>query len=105
MTMFERSDGFAALPGGIGTLEELVEISTWAQLDRHSKPIILCNIEKYWTPLLTLFDHMRREKFIRAGLEVKFEVVERVEDVIPAFDYRLSITQGKVPVEPLRKTL
>jgi uncharacterized protein (TIGR00730 family) len=105
MTMFERSDGFAALPGGIGTLEELVEISTWAQLDRHSKPIILCNIEKYWTPLLTLFDHMRREKFIRAGLEVKFEVVERVEDVIPAFDYRLSITQGKVPVEPIRKTL
>ena len=51
------------------------------------------------------FDHMRREKFIRAGLEVKFEVVERVEDVIPAFDYRLSITQGKVPVEPIRKTL
>ena len=48
------------------------------------------------------FDHMRREKFIRAGLEVKFEVVE---DVIPAFDYRLSITQGKVPVEPIRKTL
>ena len=48
---------------------------------------------------------MRREKFIRAGLEVKFEVVERVEDVIPAFDYRLSITQGKVPVEPIRKTL
>ena len=51
------------------------------------------------------FDHMRREKFIRAGPEVKFEVVERVEDVIPAFDYRLSITQGKVPVEPIRKTL
>ena len=105
LLLFVRSDGFAALPGGIGTLEELVEISTWAQLDRHSKPIILCNIEKYWTPLLTLFDHMRREKFIRAGPEVKFEVVERVEDVIPAFDYRLSITQGKVPVEPIRKTL
>jgi uncharacterized protein (TIGR00730 family) len=41
MTMFERSDGFVALPGGLGTLEELVEISTWAQLDRHAKPIII----------------------------------------------------------------
>src|SRR4051794_33442441 len=49
MTMLERSDGFAALPGGIGTLEEFVEMSTWAQLDRHSKPIILCNIENYWS--------------------------------------------------------
>jgi len=105
MTMFERADGFVALPGGIGTLEELVEISTWAQLDRHSKPIILCNIEKYWTPLLTLFEHMRQEKFIRAELEFKLDVVERVEDVIPAFDYRLTATRGKVPVEPIRKTL
>lgn len=105
MTMFERADGFAALPGGIGTLEELVEISTWAQLDQHSKPIILCNVEKYWAPLLTLFEHMRREKFIRAELEFKLDVVERVEDVIPAFEYRLNTTRGKVPVEPIRKTL
>jgi uncharacterized protein (TIGR00730 family) len=105
MTMFERADGFVALPGGIGTLEELVEISTWAQLDQHRKPIILCNIEKYWTPLLTLFDHMRKEKFIRSELEFKLDVVERVEDVLPAFDYRLTATRGKVPVEPIRKTL
>jgi uncharacterized protein (TIGR00730 family) len=105
MTMFERADGFVALPGGIGTLEELVEISTWAQLDQHRKPIILCNIERYWTPLLTLFDHMRKEKFIRSELEFKLDVVEQVEEVLPAFDYRLSATRGKVPVEPIRKTL
>ena len=105
MTMFERADGFAALPGGIGTLEEFVEISTWAQLDRHNKPIILCNIEKYWSPLLTLLDHMRKEKFIRPELEFKLDVVERVEDVLAAFDYRLLSTRGKVPVEPIRKTL
>ena len=54
MTMFERSDGFVALPGGLGTLEELVEISTWAQLDRHAKPIILCDIDGYWAPLIKL---------------------------------------------------
>ena len=105
MTMFERSDGFAALPGGIGTLEEFVEISTWAQLERHSKPIILCNIEKYWSPLLTLLDHMRREKFIRPDLEFKLDVVERIEDVLPALDYRLMASRSKVPVEPIRKTL
>src|SRR4029450_3857272 len=61
MSMFEKADGFAALPGGIGTLEELVEVSTWAQLNQHSKPIILCNIENYWTPLLTLTHYMRAE--------------------------------------------
>ena len=75
MTMFERSDGFVAMPGGIGTLEELVEITTWAQLDRHNKPIILCNIDGYWDPLVTLFNHMRPEKFIREGLEFKLDVV------------------------------
>src|SRR5688500_13538460 len=76
MTMFERSDGFIVLPGGMGTLEELAEMSTWAQLDRHKKPIILCNIENYWQPLLVLLKHMRDEYFIRPGLELKVEVKE-----------------------------
>ena len=54
MTMFARSSGFVALPGGLGTLEELAEVSTWAQLGQHKKPIILCNVEGYWNPLVTL---------------------------------------------------
>ncbi|MET0482793.1 MAG: TIGR00730 family Rossman fold protein, partial [Aestuariivirgaceae bacterium] len=70
MSMFEKADGFVALPGGIGTLEELVEVSTWAQLNQHRKPIIIANIEGYWEPLLALVRHMRTEKFIRPGLEV-----------------------------------
>jgi uncharacterized protein (TIGR00730 family) len=105
MTMFERSDGFVALPGGIGTLEELVEISTWAQLDQHAKPIIICNIDGYWSPLITLIDHMRTEKFIREGLELKLDVVKSAEDVLPAFQHRMAQTKGKVPREPMRKTL
>jgi uncharacterized protein (TIGR00730 family) len=105
MTMFERSDGFAALPGGIGTLEELVEISTWAQLDRHAKPIIICNIDDYWAPLITLIDHMRAEKFIREGIELKLDVVEEAEEVLPAFEHRLAQVKGKVPIEPIRKVL
>ena len=65
--MFERADGFVALPGGIGTLEELVEQLTWAQLGRHKKPILLANINGYWDPLLTLIDHMRAQKFLPRG--------------------------------------
>jgi uncharacterized protein (TIGR00730 family) len=105
MTMFERSDGFVALPGGIGTLEELVEISTWAQLDQHAKPIIICNIDDYWSPLITLIAHMREEKFIREGLELKLDVVKSADDVLPAFLHRVGQRKGKVPIEPIRKTL
>lgn len=105
MSMFERSDGFVALPGGIGTLEELVEITTWAQLDRHNKPIILCNINSYWDPLVTLFNHMRDENFIRPELEFKMDVVRAAKDVVPAFRHRHSTSRGKVPLEPVRKTL
>jgi uncharacterized protein (TIGR00730 family) len=82
--MFEKSDAFVALPGGIGTLEELVEQLTWAQLGRHKKPIILANIAGFWEPFLGLLGHMRDEKFIRAGLEVRFVTVERAEQIVPA---------------------
>jgi uncharacterized protein (TIGR00730 family) len=101
MTMFARASGFVALPGGLGTLEELAEISTWAQLGQHAKPIILCNIQGYWDPLVTLLNHMRDENFIREGLEFKLDVVNKVADVIPAFEYRLKTTHEKMPAEPL----
>ena len=75
--MFEKATGFVALPGGVGTLEELAEITTWAQLGQHAKPLIVCNIENYWDPLLALLDHMRAESFIRAGMEVLVEEADR----------------------------
>ena len=81
--MFERADAFVALPGGIGTLEEVVEQITWAQLGRHRKPIVIANIGKFWNPLLALFDHMRALAFIRPGLDVECVVVERVEQILP----------------------
>jgi len=81
--MFERADGFVALPGGIGTLEELVEQLTWAQLGRHKKPILLANIEGYWDPLLTLIDHMRTQEFLPAAPRVDCLVADRVEDILP----------------------
>lgn len=83
MMMFTRSDAFVALPGGIGTLEELVEQLTWAQLGRHQKPIVVVNIDGFWTPFLALLEHMREQTFIREGLEVAFKVVDRAEDIVP----------------------
>ena len=81
--MFEHSDAFVALPGGIGTLEELVEQLTWQQLGRHSKPVLLANIEGFWEPLLALLAHMRETQFIRASLAVDILKAERVEDILP----------------------
>src|SRR4030088_3309009 len=81
--MFERSDAFIALPGGIGTLEELVEQLTWQQLGRHSKPILLANIENFWEPLLALLAHMRATEFIRPSLTVDILKAERVKDILP----------------------
>ncbi|UZE47439.1 TIGR00730 family Rossman fold protein [Rhodopseudomonas sp. P2A-2r] len=81
--MFERSDAFVALPGGIGTLEELVEQLTWQQLGRHSKPILLANIDNFWEPLLELLDHMRSTAFIRPTLPLEVLKAERVEDILP----------------------
>jgi uncharacterized protein (TIGR00730 family) len=81
--MFERADAFVALPGGVGTLEELVEQMTWAQLGRHKKPILLANINAFWDPLCALLEHMAALGFIRRGLEVNYLVVSRVDDILP----------------------
>jgi uncharacterized protein (TIGR00730 family) len=81
--MFEHADAFVALPGGIGTLEELVEQLTWAQLGRHKKPILALNIESFWDPLRALIDDMRRLDFIRAGLAVDLLIAEDVDEILP----------------------
>lgn len=81
--MFDRADAFVALPGGVGTLEELVEQLTWAQLGQHRKPILLADIDGFWEPFLKLIDHMRDMAFIRAGLSVNLLTVKRAEDILP----------------------
>ncbi|MGI9478026.1 MAG: TIGR00730 family Rossman fold protein [Hyphomicrobiaceae bacterium] len=96
MLMFKRADAFVALPGGIGTLEELVEQLTWSQLGQHGKPVVIANIADFWSPFLSLLEHMREQKFIRDGLEVSFEVVDRAEDIVPAVQ-RLAESTTPVP--------
>ena len=77
--MFESSDAFLALPGGIGTLEELVEILTWAQLERHSKPVGVMNIEDFWSPLFELLDHMKAEGFLHSASRAVPQVLKDVD--------------------------
>lgn len=84
--MFERADAFVALPGGIGTLEELVEQLTWVQLDRHRKPVLIADIAGFWRPLLNLFAHMRDHGFIRSDFEVRYLVAEKIADVLPMLE-------------------
>jgi hypothetical protein len=82
-TMFDRADAFVALPGGLGTLEELVEQLTWVQLGRHKKPILIANINGYWNPLLDLIEHMRAVKFVPSALNVDILVAKSVDDILP----------------------
>jgi uncharacterized protein (TIGR00730 family) len=93
--MFDRSDAFVALPGGVGTLEELVEQMTWSQLGRHTKPILLLDLNGFWRPLIDLLAHMRLHGFIRAGLELNYGVAEKVEDLIPMMQASYRRTGGQ----------
>ncbi|KAB0680107.1 TIGR00730 family Rossman fold protein [Aureimonas leprariae] len=94
--MFERSDAFVALPGGIGTLEEIIEIMTWGQLGRHAKPIAFANINGFWDPLSKLLDHMRAEGFIHTAHQVRPLVLDRAEDIVPAI-------AGAAPADPAER--
>ncbi len=94
--MFDRSDAFVALPGGIGTLEELVEQMTWAQLGRHEKPILLLSINGFWQPLLALFEHMRAHGFIREGLDLNYLVSDDPKDAVRL----LQETAARRPAKP-----
>jgi hypothetical protein len=81
--MFERADAFVALPGGVGTLEELVEQLTWVQLGQHGKPVLIADIGGFWKPLLSLFAHMRESGFIREQFDLHYLVSEKIVDVVP----------------------
>lgn len=86
--MFERSDAFVALPGGIGTLEETVEMMTWVQLGRHRKPIIIANLDGFWDPMAALIEHMRGEGFLHRSINGRplYRMVSGVDDILPAIE-------------------
>ncbi len=92
--MFARSDAFVALPGGIGTLEELVEIMTWAQLGRHEKPIVVANVNRFWQPLRDLLDHMGEAGFIHSAEHLDLQIVDGIDAVLPAIDTAIARRSG-----------
>ncbi|WP_293951078.1 LOG family protein [Sneathiella sp.] len=82
--MFEMSDAFAVLPGGLGTLDETFEMITWRQIGLHDKPVLLVNHHDYWRPLLDLVEHMIGAGFAEPEAREYFTVVSNLADIIPA---------------------
>ena len=80
--MFAESDGFVILPGGIGTLDEFIEVATWAQLGLHAKPVLLVNLEGYWRPFLGLMRHLIDEGFAAPATADLYTVVDGIDDIL-----------------------
>lgn len=92
MLMFQRSDSFVILPGGIGTLEEVVELLSWRRLDLHAKPVVFYNPRGFWEPLFKLFQHTVDEKLTPPEFMKAWVSVETVDEVVPAL-----LGQGREP--------
>jgi len=96
-TMFERADAFVALPGGIGTIEELAEVITWYKLEQHQKPILIGNFGGFWTPLMALFEHLARTGFLRDDVLRDCLVADRPEAVVPMLLEAAGTARGAAP--------
>ena len=84
MMMFEESDAFVVVPGGVGTLEEVIELMSWRRLDLHKKPVIFLNINNYWAPFFRLIEHTLAEGFTPPAFLDTYLSVDTVEEVLPA---------------------
>ena len=82
--MFEESDGFVVLPGGIGTLEEVVELLSWRRLDLHAKPIVFYNPRDFWAPLFELFHHTVEHSLTPPSFLESWIEVDAVDEIVPA---------------------
>ena len=83
-TMFQEADGFVVMPGGVGTLEEVIEILSWIRLGLHAKPVVFYNGLGYWAPLFDLIEHSVRQGFTPPEFREAFSDVDRVDDILPA---------------------
>ncbi|HEX5794341.1 MAG TPA: TIGR00730 family Rossman fold protein [Geminicoccaceae bacterium] len=94
--MIDRADAFVVLPGGLGTLDELLEVVTLRQLGYHGKPIVVVNLGGYWDPLIALVDRVVEQKFADPSARTLYRMVAAVEEVLPALGV------GQPPAAPLR---
>jgi uncharacterized protein (TIGR00730 family) len=95
--MFELSDAFVTLPGGLGTMDETFEIITWKQLKLHDKPIVIADIAGYWAPLRHLIEHVIAKGFAQIEALTYFHMVPRVDDILPTLE---SLSPPTLPAEP-----
>ena len=93
--MAELSDAFIALPGGIGTLEELFEVYTWAQLGIHAKPLGLLDVAGYFQPLVAFLDHAVQERFLRPEMRTLLAVSDDLDDLLAALEASEPVTVQK----------
>lgn len=84
LMMFEQADSFVVLPGGVGTLEEIVELLSWRRLDLHAKPVVFWSPNGFWDPLFALFQHTVDHRFTPPEFMESWVTVEAIEDVVPA---------------------
>ncbi len=97
--MFELADAFAVLPGGLGTVDETLEIITWRQLGLHDKPIVVVDDGGYWAPLHRLLDHIVERGFAGPETRALYTIVESVDDVFAA------IAAAPAPGKPAKEEL
>ena len=81
--MFEQSDAFVALPGGIGTVEEIIEMMTWGQLGHHEKPMVFANVLGFWDPMRVMLEHVREQGFLHSAHNIRLEFIEEIERIVP----------------------
>ena len=84
LMMFEEADAFAVLPGGIGTLEEVIELLSWRRLGLHAKPIAFLNLKGFWDPLFEVFEHILGQGLVPPEFRECWRSVDDVEDLLPA---------------------
>lgn len=91
MKMFNLSDIFICLPGGLGTLDEFIEILAWKQLGIHNKRVILVNINNYWSDFLNLFEEMGNKKFTYSNKDNLFNVIDKAEEIVSIVNLKSNI--------------
>lgn len=97
-TMHERkmlltgwADAFVVLPGGFGTLDELMEVITWKHLGHHDKPIILLNVDGFWEQLLVFFERIAIDRMVKPGYEAYYDVCDSADEALELIDHYASI--------------
>ena len=101
--MFEEADAFVVMPGGIGTLEEAIELLSWSRLELHKKPVVFLDVGGFWRPLFELIDHTMRLGFTPAEFEGAYSAVDAVEDVLPRIRLMAAASGDRAPM-PLTVT-